>query len=252
MTHTAACRSLLIAILLLGLHTASARAYTVGIPCLERADCHIAEVEEFFTRAYARIGVEVEFAYLPNRRDLESVATGRTDASAFRTPYALADLGDACMVPFPLLASTLVAISANGTSPAESLDDLAGRHLGADRGDRICIRFARTHGAKTSLAPSAAAGIRMLHARRFDYFITPRATLQKSLQGADCADCTASKPLQRFLYYHILSPGNCALKDRLRDVFEQMHNDGTTAAIFQDIETELPTPEDIPVTPGHR
>lgn len=211
---------------------AQQKPLVIGIPCLNADQCKMVEVENLLREAYSRIGAEVEFRYLPMKRDLEEANRGLIDGSAFRSRIGLGAFPDLIPIPTPLASLSFVAFMTNPDIRVMSWSDLRGLRVGIMRGDMIGTIMTRNEGIKAHPVTSLAHGFRMLKADRLDVFVYEQivGTLQAKALKMD--NVIASPPLYRGYTYHALNDRHADLVPQLEKALKDMIEDGTSAKLF--------------------
>jgi len=221
---------------------AAGEDFVVGIPDMNGSGPQLPEAEALFREAYGRIGVRVQFEYLPMLREYSEATLRRIDASAGRTPAAAQGSPDLVLIETPLLRTTVVAYSRKPLAGLHTWDDLLSLKLGYLRGDLTTLHhLARRHPDAYGFS-SLQDGFSALQKERLDVFVTHTTFVRLSGMDDAAKRFASSPPLYDGFFHHALNRRHAHLAQGLSDAFGAMIEDGTSERLMGRFRDLLPDP----------
>lgn len=200
--------------------------HVIGMHCQVRADCKATELENLLEDAYGRIGVAVEFVYLPGLRDLDKTNHGELDGSGLRTSIVVEKYPNIIKVPVPLFTTSLVAVTTNGNVRIQDLKDLHGLLTGVLRGDLIASSVASENNADLHRLDHLSNGLKMLIEGRLDVVFAAKSMLNITMDRFPDTDFSVSKDLYKIQVYHVVNNKHAHLVPLLARSFREMIDEG--------------------------
>jgi len=203
----------------------------IGIQCYNKG-CRIKELEDVLTEAYARIGEQAEFRYLPPKRMGEEAMRNGIDGYGLITEAEARAVPGLVLVRQPLAKASLVAFSAYKGRKIAKWEDLRGLTVGTVRGsillqddtlDGLEVERYRFNDAKSAFS--------MLREGRLDVILGD-ATAGMLLARQMELEVFPSPPLMTANLYHAVAEAHAALAQPLADALGAMLRDGTMARLL--------------------
>lgn len=211
----------------------------IGIQCYHKG-CEIKELEDILTEAYARIGQDVAFRYLPPKRMNEEARRQHIDAYGLITEAEARTIPGLVVVPFPIGSVSLVAFTTSRERSIDSLEDLRGLTVGTVRGS-ILLQEETLRGLDINRHRfnEARSAFTMLKEGRLDVILggATAGTLLTSEMGIKVF---ASRPLMTAELYHAVAEINSDYAPMLANAFRGMVDDGTMARLLGRFEQMRP------------
>ncbi|QGY39462.1 transporter substrate-binding domain-containing protein [Pseudodesulfovibrio cashew] len=200
--------------------------HVIGMHCQVRAECKAIELENLLEDAYGRIGVAVEFVYLPGLRDLDKTNHGELDGSGLRNPIVVEKYPNIIKVPVPLFTTSLVAVTIKGNKKIHDLEDLNGLLTGVLRGDLIAISIASGSNAHLHRIDYLTTGLKMLIEGRLDVLFAAKTMLLINMEQFPDTNFVVSKDLYEIQVYHVVNKKHAHLVPLLERSFREMIAEG--------------------------
>lgn len=207
--------------------TLAGEVHVIGMHCQVRTECKATELENLLEDAYGRIGVAVEFVYLPGLRDLDKTNHGELDGSGLRNALVVEKYPNIIKVPVPLFTTSLVAVTTNDNIKIHDLKDLHGLLTGVLRGDLIANSIAAESNADLHRLDYLNAGLKMLIQGRLDVLFAARTMLRVNMEHFPDAHFIISKDLYEIQVYHVVNKKHAPLVPLLERSFREMIEEGS-------------------------
>ena len=201
--------------------------HVIGMHCQVRTECKATELENLLEDAYGRIGVAVEFVYLPGLRDLDKTNHGELDGSGLRTDIVVEKYPNIIKVPVPIFTTSLIAVTTNGNLKIDELKDLNGLLTGVLRGDLIANSIASENNADLHRLDYLNAGLKMLMEGRLDVLFAAKSMVRIHLDRFPDAEFVMSNDLYKINVYHVVSNKHADLVPLLARSFREMIEEGS-------------------------
>lgn len=213
----------------------------VGMPSLSKEGGRLVALEDYLKEAYSRIGVEVQFAYLPMLRELDHTCAHMIDASLARTKMAVHDNPNVVQVEFPIANTSLKAYSVVPLPNIDSLKDLHGLKVGVLRGDLTSTKILRDLHIQEHQFNTLQGGLNSLRQGRLDVLVTHPVMIELSGVADEFSTLHRSVDLHTDQFHHTLNRSHADLAEPLAQAFAEMLEDGTTHRLLLPMRKYLPT-----------
>jgi len=176
--------------------------------------------------AYRRLGIEIDFDYLPAKRASLESNKGTVDGDAVRHPMVARTNKNLVGVNVPIVRDELIAYSTGQSGSIGKLSDLLTFEVGVSLGDHSIRRLAKHPRLVTYRTPEQ--GIQMLLKRRLDYVLNWQRNFEKLKKNMKSANQVypASKSLHTAQGFHFLHKRNKHLIGKLEKILQEMWDEG--------------------------
>lgn len=231
----------LICILLLMPVTCFAQSrYAIGIKSYH-SNSSLQEIEMILQEAYARIGMQVSFSYLPPKRVMQEVQTGKLDACGLMGKDHIQFYPHMKCVPVPIFTVSMVAFTMPSAPRIMSWNDVSGLTVGILRGSTlISDNVINELDTKVFYLNDAASGLQMLQEKRIDCLLGG-ATAGSLLAESIGVDVVFSPPLATIDMYHTVHKDHEDKVGQLTDALLAMQKDGTIEQMSGRFKPMLPS-----------
>lgn len=188
------------------------------------------------TEAYRRLGIETEFVFVPSKRSLIMVNSGRTDAEVGRIPAIVSKFENLMIVGgTPIATVKGIVLTISSDCVCKTWDDLKNYRIGIRRGEAYAEKG--TAQMDVVVTSSYSQLFNMLRENRIDVAVGILTSAQIALQSdfKDSGIKIIGAELINVPLHHVLNIKHAALEPRLREVLKQMAKSGEIQIIHDQV-----------------
>jgi hypothetical protein len=176
--------------------------------------------------AYRRLGIEVDFEFLPPKRALLQSNKGALDGETVRHPMVSRANKNLVRINVPIVHDEIFAYSIGQSGLIEKFSDLHPYRVGVLLGNHASRRLANHPGLITFRSPEQ--GVQMLLKKRLDFVLYWKRNFEKLKMNLKTAKQVrpSSKSLHTAQGFHFLHMKNKHLIGKVEKVLQEMWDDG--------------------------
>lgn len=189
------------------------------------------------TRAYSRLGLDIEYVKVPNQRALTNANTANSDGVLARIAGLEKDFSNLIRIPISVGYDEILVYSKEFNFKVDSWKSLAPYKIGFVSGFKK-VEY-RTKDMDVEKVTSPTQGLQKLNLGRTDVFIGVIG-IKCLAEKLKLPEITAiDKPLERITLYHYLHKRHTKMVDKLIKVLKEMEDSGEIASIQKQAKQEF-------------